>query len=229
MTQACIRIELSEGRWKTDVSRDHGDASLQLLGTLFGGDRAVETVEVSGSATAACLPDIDAHPDVDTFDVVDRHDDRATVRLESLEPAVLSAASRAGTPIVYPATVTDGELAATVVGTHARISSLGEQLRADGLGFEVAYLHSDHDVSRVLTDRQEEVLFTAVEHGYYRSPRECTLTEVAGALDIAKSTCSATLQRAEEAIVEYFCSQQRRPDQPTAGGTNAPIDGYSGG
>jgi predicted DNA binding protein len=229
MVQACIRIELTEGRWKTDVSRDHDEASFQLLGTVLDGDRAIETIVVSGRAIAECLSGIDGHPDVDAFEVVDRRDDGATVRLETLEPAVISAAARAGTPLVYPAAVHRGELTATVVGTHAGISSLGEQLRADSLGFEVVYIQSDHEVGEILTDRQEEVLFAAVEHGYYRSPRECTLTEVADALDIAKSTCSATLQRAEEAIVEYFCSRRQRPERATAERGSTPIDSYSGG
>jgi len=38
----------------------------------------------------------------------------------------------------------------------------------------------------------KEVLLAAVETGYYRTPRESTLGEVAGALDIANATCSDT-------------------------------------
>jgi predicted DNA binding protein len=212
MVQACIQIELSEGQWKMDVSRKHADASFQLLSTMLAGDHAIETVVVSGRAMGECLSAIDAHPDIKVFEVVDQRETTATVQLETLEPTVFSAAARAKTPLVYPVRVKRGELTATVVGTRAAVSSLGDQLRADGLGFEVASIQSDHSGSQILTDRQEEVLFTAIERGYYNSPRECTLTGVAEELEIAKSTCSAMLQRAEGAIIEYFCSQQQRPE-----------------
>lgn len=195
---------------------------------MLDGDRSIETVFVSGCATTECLSDIEAHPDVGQFDTVDQQEDGTIVQLETLEPAVLSAASRAGTPLTYPATVNGGTLIATVVGTHAAISSLGEQLRAGGVGFEVAYIQPNHDGSRILTDRQEEVLFTAIERGYYESPRESTLTEVAEELGIAKSTCSATLQRAEGAIIEAFCSRQRHADTRTSDESGEPGRPYAG-
>jgi predicted DNA binding protein len=226
MAHACIRIELSEGRWKADVSRNHPDVSLRVLGMVLGDDRAVETITISGCTIVECLSDIDTHPDVDAFDVVDQRTSRATAQVETLEPSVLSTASEAGTPLVYPAAVHREELTATIIGSRAAISALGDRLRGDDLRFEVAYIHSDHDVSQVLTDRQEEVLFIAVKNGYYKSPRGCTLTELADVLNIAKSTCSATLQRAEEAIVEYFCLQQRRPDQVPTESQSLPVDGH---
>lgn len=37
-----------------------------------------------------------------------------------------------------------------------------------------------------------------IERGYYDTPRRCTLTELADELDLAKSTCSERLHRAEE-------------------------------
>lgn len=229
MVQACLRIELSERQWKGSVSRTHDDVAFQLLGTVLDGDGAVETVSVSGHHVDEYLSDIDSHPDVAAFDSVDRRDGSATIQLQTLEPLVIRAAARAGTPLSYPTTVRRGWLATTVIGTRAGISSLGEQLRTDGLDFEVASINSDHDVSQVLTDRQEEVLFAAIERGYYESPRECTLTAVAEELDIAKSTCSAILQRTEESIVEYFCSKQRHSKQGPAGDSNASVDSFSEG
>ena len=228
MIRSCIRIELPEGRWKGDVSRDHAEHSFRLLSTVQDGSAAIETVVVSGGDIADCLSEIRAHPDVDTSDTVDRREGRATVQLKTFEPVVLFAASRAETPLMYPVVLNYRTVIATVVGTHEGISSLGGQLRDDGLGFEVVYIHSEHDVSQVLTDRQEEVLFTAVKHGYYKSPRECTLTEVADELEIAKSTCSAILQRVERSVVEYFC-QQQDSDQILTERSSPPINGHPSG
>jgi predicted DNA binding protein len=52
-----------------------------------------------------------------------------------------------------------------------------------------------------LTERQREVVATAVGLGYYDVRREATLEEVAGELDIAGSTVSTHLRKAEAAVM----------------------------
>lgn len=209
MVEAHIRIQPPGGTWKTDISGTHADTSFQIHSAVLSGECAVETVVVSGDATERCVSELDAHAGINDCAVVTRGGDGTTVRVETCDPSVLPATARAGAPLLFPIDLRAGALRATFVGTHAALSSLGEQLRATGCDVGVTSVQSDHDVRRVLTNRQTEVLFTAVEHGYYRSPRDCTLTDVAEQLDIAKSTCSETLQRAEEAIIEYFCHRRQ--------------------
>ncbi len=60
------------------------------------------------------------------------------------------------------------------------------------------------------SDRQATVLGAAVERGYDDTPRQCTLTELADALGVAKSTCSETLHRAEETVVKQFVERRQR-------------------
>jgi len=52
-----------------------------------------------------------------------------------------------------------------------------------------------------LSDRQREALETALSLGYYDVPRNGTLGEVADALEVAESSASEVLRRAERAIV----------------------------
>jgi len=56
----------------------------------------------------------------------------------------------------------------------------------------------------VLTERQRRLVSLAAERGYYDTPRECTLTDLADAAGVSKSTASTTLHRAEEQIVKRF-------------------------
>lgn len=53
----------------------------------------------------------------------------------------------------------------------------------------------------VLTDRQEEVLATAYDIGYYSAPRESNLSDVAERLDVHYSTVRQHLVAAERKIV----------------------------
>ena len=58
------------------------------------------------------------------------------------------------------------------------------------------------ETESLLTDRQREVLATAVRMGYYSVPRECTLADVAKSLDVDKSSVSTTLRRGEAKLVK---------------------------
>ena len=78
-----------------------------------------------------------------------------------------------------------------------------------GVTFEVESLRQEINVESTLTPRQRELILTAVKKGYYDTPRDCTLTELAEAAGVAKSTASETLHRAEGAIVRQFAGAAR--------------------
>ncbi|WP_121821638.1 helix-turn-helix domain-containing protein [Halostella salina] len=52
-----------------------------------------------------------------------------------------------------------------------------------------------------LTDKQREVLRLAHERGYFSQPRDVTLEELAGELDVSPQAVSARIQRALDALV----------------------------
>lgn len=60
-----------------------------------------------------------------------------------------------------------------------------------------------------LTDRQREVLQTAIEAGYYRVPREVSREELAEELDISGGTVSEHLRKIEAKLVFYYSTQER--------------------
>jgi Predicted DNA binding protein len=53
-----------------------------------------------------------------------------------------------------------------------------------------------------LTDRQREALVLAYERGYFESPRESTLAEVATALDITQQSLSSRLRRGHRRLID---------------------------
>lgn len=55
-----------------------------------------------------------------------------------------------------------------------------------------------------LTDRQEEVIRTAYDAGYYEVPREASTEEVAAELEVDSSTVAEHLQRAERNLLGQF-------------------------
>ena len=58
--------------------------------------------------------------------------------------------------------------------------------------------------------RQREVFEVASREGYWDVPRRINLTELAGLLNVAKSTLSNQLQRIESAVFHAFTEEIRR-------------------
>jgi len=204
MARARIRVDLPDGAWKADVSEAFPGTDVRLQSAVVRGDVGVEVVALSGECVGDCAASIRDHPAVAESTVVQRADCGVTLQVESSDPVLLSAAHESETPLSYPIDVHGGEAVVDVVSTHGTVSAFGEQLHGAGLDFDVGYVQPDHETRQVLTDRQQEVVLSAAEHGYYETPRQCSLTELADELGVAKSTCSGTLQRAEAALVEHF-------------------------
>jgi predicted DNA binding protein len=87
--------------------------------------------------------------------------------------------------------------------------TIGAQL-ADGLDFQFGYLeeadgwHSDTLLTQPLRHEQRETLSLAVERGYFETPREVTLDELAEELDTPRSTVSYRLRRATAELAKDF-------------------------
>jgi len=106
--------------------------------------------------------------------------------------------------VVPPVTYTDGgDAVFDVVGDPDDLRGLLSEL-PDGVDATVERV-GEYDrrrsPERPLTDRQREVLDTAVELGYYEVPRAATLDEVAADLGVAASTVSDHLRKAESAVL----------------------------
>lgn len=89
--------------------------------------------------------------------------------------------------------------------------TLGGTLR-DGLSFRFEHLSDatespTNPLSSVsLRPEQRSVLELAAEEGYYETPRETTLDDIAAMLDTPRSTVSYRLRRAEAELVAQFLS-----------------------
>jgi predicted DNA binding protein len=58
--------------------------------------------------------------------------------------------------------------------------------------------------ANTLPNEQQETLAVAVEEGYFETPREVTLDELADQLDVPRSTVSYRLRRAVREVVGNF-------------------------
>lgn len=212
MTQARLVVTLPEGIWIGDVSRTQPEATFEVLSAVPDANAAFALLRVTGPEIEPPLSAVEDHDHITEFSSIQRTDGEATIQVETISPPLLQSAARgSGLPIEFPVAISDGEATVDVTGSHERLAALGDQLRGLGLEFDIEYIQERLHTSQLLTESQYELVRTAVDHGYYDTPRSCTLTELADSLDLAKSTCSERLHRAEEAMIKRFIDDLPTP------------------
>lgn len=204
MPRAKLTLTIPEGVWIGDLSRTHSDGRFRILAALPGEESGVGLLEISAPDLVPVLQAMEAEPEVTKLDPLQKTDDTVLVQFETSEPLLLEPMQGSSVPIEFPFDIVDGKASWEVTAPQDRISALGQQLEAFGIKFTVEHVHQQFTSERLLTDRQRRLIKSAVTHGYYDTPRTCSLTDLADKLGIAKSTCSETLHRAEGRIIKQF-------------------------
>jgi hypothetical protein len=212
MAQATLNITMPEGIWIQQLSTDHPESNFRVLAAVPGSDSGFALVRITGPEVPEVIEEMHDHPQLTELTLAQWSDNEATVHFETTAPLLLFSSQESGMPIELPVEIRDGEATIEVTGSRERLAELAEQLEHFGLQYRIEHVRERLHESQLLSDRQLEVVVAAVEEGYYDTPRRSSLTELADHLDIAKSTCSETLHRAEEAIIKRFVD-----DLPNAG------------
>lgn len=216
MPQANLTLTIPQEVWIGRISQDFPEATFRILAALPGEDAGVGLAEITASNPEAVLEDIEAEETVTALDVLQQHEDKALIQFETTMPLLLLPVQGSNVPLEMPFTIRDRQAEWTVTAPQRHLSELGTQLDFFGISFTVNEIHQQIEPNKLLTDRQLRLVEKGVEHGYYDTPRGCSLTELAAELDIAKSTCSETLHRAEEQIIKQFIDtvSDGRQEQP---------------
>lgn len=204
MPHARLTITLPDGVWVRDVSTAHPDALFRVLAALPSEQTGIGLVAISAADPVAIVRAMEAHDAVTSLEVLGTHGEEALIQFETDAPLLLFPARESGVPLEPPIEIRDGAATLDVTASQERLSALGDQLRAFGLSFGVEYVHQSLEAEPLLTDTQRRLVTAAVDCGYYDTPRDCTLTELAETVGIAKSTASETLHRAESGIVKEY-------------------------
>lgn len=208
MPEARLQLAVPEEVWIGAVSRRHEDATFRVLAALSHGETGVGLTEIDAADLEGVLADMRAAEDLIEMNVLDRSDTEALVQFETAHPLLLVAAADSGLPLEMPFELSEGSVVWEITASSDRLSALGAKLRGLGVTFSIDYIQQDVESEQLLTDTQQETVETAIEAGYYETPRTCSLTELAEELDRAKSTVSETLHRAESAIITEYAGDE---------------------
>jgi len=207
MPRAVLTVHIPDRVWMGRLTRRHPDAEFRILTAFPDGDHGTAMAEVTVDRPGEVLQDMDDCEEVVDLELLGRPGPEALVQFETSEPLLLVPVRKSGALLDLPFEVRDGRASWEVTATRDRLSTLGDQLQALGISFEVESVTQGVEADRLLTDRQSTLVETAVEEGYYDTPRDCTLTDLAAEVGVAKSTASETLHRAEGKIVKEFVDE----------------------
>ncbi|GKZ14534.1 helix-turn-helix domain-containing protein [Haladaptatus sp. T7] len=208
MATAKLTLTLPAETWIGDVSTTYPDAKFRVLAALPADDIGVGLLELTAADLPPILREMDDHDGIVHLDLLRASDDTCLVEFETTDPLLLLSVQESAVPLELPLTITDGDATFEVTAARDRLSALATQLDLFGVPFEVEYVREMASSESLLTDRQQRLVRTAVECGYYDSPRTCTLTELAAMTDVAKSTASETLHRAEGTIIKRYVTDE---------------------
>jgi predicted DNA binding protein len=214
MPQAKLRLDIPDEVWIGNITRRYPDATVRILAALSDEDAGVGLAEITAADPRELVRDIEESEDVTSVDTLKFSDGEVLVQFETTMPLLLLPARDSGVPLEMPFTIQNGTATWEVTAPSERLSELGTQLESFGISFTVDYVQQRLNEEQLVTDRQRRIVQTALEEGYYDTPRESSLTELADSLDIAKSTASETLHRAEEKIIKHYAKQfQHSPSE----------------
>ena len=204
MTQARFVVSLAEGTWLYDVSAAFPDATFRVLSALEDESGGVGLCCLAAPDTGDVLASVSERDDVTLVTVFEKTPNEAAFHFETSDSLLVLPALDTGVLIEFPVEVADGQAVIDVVGEPSRITDFGVRLETLHAGFSLEFVRKYTLMDEQLTQKQRSLVETAVELGYYDTPRRCSLTDLAAEIGLAKSTVSETLHRAEGVVIRSF-------------------------
>lgn len=189
------------------LSTEYPNDEFRLLSAYPSEDGLLVVLEATMADPTVILDLFEGAPEsrVSSYEIL--HVDERTVLLQFQLPFVpppYRAIFASGNLPQFPYTIEDGWIVCELTTSHERLSQFEDELKETGFTFEVVWVTQSVDPTDLLTERQRRFTTEAIERGYYDTPRRCSLTDLAAALDVSKSTASVVLHRAEETIIKEF-------------------------
>ncbi len=147
---------------------------------------------------------IKSHPSIIDHQTLDITDERRLGKYETTETGFYELVEEMSTPPEFPLVVRDGWVEFDLTATREEFDQFLAGLETAGETYELLSVIDADRPETLLTDRQQEVMETALREGYFTIPRERTLSDLAETLDIDKSTASDVIRRGENRLMKWF-------------------------
>ena len=198
-----IEVRLPEGHWSGDVSRARPESVLRIEETMpLGKGRGTARF----STTSDISEELKSHDGVE--EVRDLGGNRFEVDIAQGGGGFIKPLREVGVIPQSPFEVRDGWVDWTIECSADKSRELIQLLRDGEIPYRVVSTKSSG--GRMLTSRQRMIFDSAINEGYWDTPRRITLSGLAELLGIQKSTLSVHLHKIEATIINTFIDDVRR-------------------
>ena len=204
MPQATLKIKSNEAL--VTLSEQYAKTEFSVLGAWPTDGKLRVLVETSTIGLPSLKEALSTIPML--TDVEIRHSTAERILFEVSTPTPPPHGAMADSGIVpsFPLRLENGWFVGDITASREQLSAFRDELDAGEIEYHLVQISGIDGAGDALTNRQRDVVELAVEHGYYDSPRRCTLSDLADRLDVNKSVVSRILQRAEGHIITAYCS-----------------------
>ena len=204
MPQATLKIKSNEAL--VTLSEQYAKTEFSVLGAWPTDSKLRVLVETSTIGLPSLKEALSTIPML--TDVEIRHSTAERILFEVSTPTPPPHGAMADSGIVpsFPLRLENGWFVGDITASREQLSAFRDELDAGEIEYHLVQISGIDGAGDALTNRQRDVVELAVEHGYYDSPRRCTLSDLADRLDVNKSVVSRILQRAEGHIITAYCS-----------------------
>lgn len=204
MPQIQVRLDgTAVDGWLATISTEFPDEEFRLQGVQPRGDSVLAILETTTPDVETLVRRFEDAPQVCSFEVIYTDETMVLIRFIASVTKTYDPLPRSENVSLYPTILRDGWFSVTLTAPHEQLSEYTDELAAADIPYQIVSL-TEYDSSELLTDRQWQFITEAVEQGYYETPRDCTLAELAEALGIQRSAASRLRHRAESRIITEF-------------------------
>jgi len=204
MPQATLKIKSNEAL--VSLSERHPETEFRVLGAWPTDGKLRVLVETSPIVLPVLKETLSAIPSLTDVEIRRSTDETTLFEISTPTPPPHGAMADSGIVPSFPLRLENGWFVGELTTSQEQLSAFRDELDAGGIEYDLVQISGMDEAGDALTARQQEVVELAVEHGYYDSPRRCTLSDLADRLDVNKSVVSRILQRAEGHIITAYCS-----------------------
>lgn len=209
MPRVRLKIEVPRDAL-TEFSLNHPNDELRIFASRQTENGLTVLVEVNTGDATELFGLLEDASEIKTYEVLRSNEHGVLVQIEATEHPSRAAARAVGMLPQYPMILRNGWQTIETITSWDRLSQLKAEFEQADVAFEVLSVNQSVEMTGLLTDRQLQVMTEAITRGYYNSPRECSLTDLADALDVNPSAVSGILHRAEEKIIKAFAAETKQ-------------------
>ena len=203
VNQLRIEVRLPEGHWSGDVSRERPEAVLRIEETMpLGKGRGAAKISSSYNLSE----ELNSHQGID--EVRDLGGNRYEVDIAPRGGGYIKEIRAVGVIPRSPFEVRDGWVDWTIECSGEKSRELVRLLKESDIPYRV--ISTRKTGSRILTPKQRLIFDSALNQGYWETPRRITLSALADFIGLSKSTLSVHLHKIEGIVLNMFAEDVRR-------------------